>query len=151
MVAPRTGRLISARSSDCRRAIWLTYMSFGQIYSGKDLTSAGAPRLARTTAHEGEHLMSREENKDIVRRFHDGMLEFFRTGNLDFLLHSVHPDCAFGMPGMHATVDGMKQALPAFRTAFPDLCATRCSTRSARAKPSRTPSTSSGSRSSSGY
>ena len=26
--------------------------------------------------------MSHEENKDIVRRFHDGMLEFFRTGNL---------------------------------------------------------------------
>ena len=68
--------------------------------------------------------MSREENKDIVRRFHDGMLEFFHTGNLDFLLHTVHPDCAFGMPGMPASVEGMKQALPAFRTAFPDLCAT---------------------------
>ena len=33
--------------------------------------------------------MSREENKDIVRRFHDGMLEFFRTGNLDFLGHTA--------------------------------------------------------------
>lgn len=54
--------------------------------------------------------LASEENKDIVRRFHDGMLEFFRTGNLDFLLHTVHPECAFGMPGMPSTVDGMKQA-----------------------------------------
>ena len=56
--------------------------------------------------------MSREENRDTVRRFHDGMLEFFRTGNLDFLLHTVHPDCAIGMPGMPATVDGMRQGTP---------------------------------------
>ena len=65
--------------------------------------------------------MSPEENKDIVRRFQEGMMEAFRTGNLDVLLDTVHPDCAFDMPGMPPTVDGMKQALPAFRTAFPDM------------------------------
>jgi hypothetical protein len=87
-------------------------ISFGQTHTGIGLTSAGAPRLARARAHKGEHVMSREENKDIVRRFHDGMLEFFRTGNLDFLLHTVHPDCVFGMPGKPATVDGMRQGTP---------------------------------------
>ena len=65
--------------------------------------------------------MSPEENKDIVRRFQEGMVEAFRTGNLDTMLDTVHPDCAFDMPGMPATVDGMKQALPVFRAAFPDL------------------------------
>ena len=29
--------------------------------------------------------MSPEENKDIVRRFQEGMMEAFRTGNLDLL------------------------------------------------------------------
>jgi len=37
--------------------------------------------------------MSRDENKDIVRRFHDGMLEFFRTGNLERItLTETHID-----------------------------------------------------------
>jgi steroid delta-isomerase-like uncharacterized protein len=65
--------------------------------------------------------MSPEENKDIVRRFQAGMMEAFRTGNLDTIQDTVHPDCVFGMPGMPSTVEGMKQALPAFRTAFPDI------------------------------
>jgi steroid delta-isomerase-like uncharacterized protein len=65
--------------------------------------------------------MSPEENKDIVRRFQEAMMESIRTGNPDILLDTVHPDCAFDMPGMPATVDGMKQALPAFHAAFPDM------------------------------
>ena len=65
--------------------------------------------------------MSPEENKGIVRRFQEGMMEAFRTGDLGLLLDTVHPDCAFDSPAMPATVDGMKQALPAFRTAFPDM------------------------------
>jgi steroid delta-isomerase-like uncharacterized protein len=65
--------------------------------------------------------MSTADNKDLVRRFQDGMLEALRTGNSDPLLDTVDPDCVFGMPGMPATLEGMKQMLPAFRTAFSDL------------------------------
>jgi steroid delta-isomerase-like uncharacterized protein len=65
--------------------------------------------------------MSTEENKAIVRRFQEGMLEAIRTGNPDPMLATVHPDCVFDMPGMPSTVEGMRQMLPAFHTAFPDL------------------------------
>ncbi len=65
--------------------------------------------------------MSTEDNKDIVRRFNEGIIEYIRTGNLDPLLDTLHPDTAFDTPGMPPTLDGMKQAISAFRTAFPDL------------------------------
>ncbi len=65
--------------------------------------------------------MSTEENKDIVRRFYEGFNEYFRTGNLDPLLDTLHPDATFDVPGIPPTLDSMKQVLPAFRTAFPDL------------------------------
>jgi steroid delta-isomerase-like uncharacterized protein len=66
--------------------------------------------------------VSTNDNKEIVRRFQeDGVKEYFRTGNPDALLVTVAPDCAFDMPGMPSTVEGMLQAFPAFRTAFPDL------------------------------
>lgn len=65
--------------------------------------------------------MSTDDNKEIVRRFQAGLMEFFRTGNLDLMLESVDPDCAFGSPGMPSSVEGMLQALPAFRAAFPDM------------------------------
>lgn len=68
-----------------------------------------------------EQLMSTDENKDLVRRFEDGMLEALRTGNSDSLLDTVDPDCVFGMPGMPSTLKGMRQMLPAFRTAFSDM------------------------------
>ena len=65
--------------------------------------------------------MSTEDNKAIVRRFQEGMLEAIRTGNPDAMQETVHPDCVFDMPGMPATVDGMLHMLPAFHAAFPDL------------------------------
>jgi steroid delta-isomerase-like uncharacterized protein len=65
--------------------------------------------------------MSTADNKEIVRRFQEGMLEAMRTGNQDSMLTTLAPDCTFGMPGMPATVEGMQQAIPAFSTAFPDL------------------------------
>lgn len=68
--------------------------------------------------------MSTEDNKNIVRRFQEGMLEAIRTGNPDPLLEVAQPDCAFGMPGMPSTLEGMRQMLPAFRAAFPDLSIT---------------------------
>jgi steroid delta-isomerase-like uncharacterized protein len=65
--------------------------------------------------------MSTADNKDLVRRFQDGMLEALRTGNSDLLLDTVDPDCVFGMPGMPSTLEGMRQMLPAFRVAFSDM------------------------------
>ncbi len=65
--------------------------------------------------------MSTEDNKDIVRRFNEGIIAYCRTGNLDPLLDTVHPDAAIDVPGMPPTLEGLKQVLPAFRTAFPDL------------------------------
>ncbi|HEV2238818.1 MAG TPA: ester cyclase [Ktedonobacterales bacterium] len=65
--------------------------------------------------------MSAEYNKDLVRRFQDDMAESLRTGNVDPLLSTLHPDCTFGMPGMPPTVEGMRQVLPAFGEAFSDL------------------------------
>lgn len=51
----------------------------------------------------------------------EGMAEAVRTGNFDALPETAHPDAALDTPGMPSTVEGMKQALPAFRTAFPDM------------------------------
>ena len=65
--------------------------------------------------------MSTADNKNIVRRFQEDMAEAIRTGNPDPLLETVHPDCAFDMPGMPSTLKGMRPMLPAFRAAFPDL------------------------------
>src|SRR5262245_48069865 len=65
--------------------------------------------------------MSAESNKDISRRFQECTMEYFRTGNLDSLLDTLHPDATFNMPGMPTTREGLLQLLPAFRTAFPDL------------------------------
>ena len=65
--------------------------------------------------------MSTEDNKAIVRRFQEGMLEAIRTGSPDPMLVTVDPACAFDMPGMPSTVEGMMQMLSAFRNAFPDL------------------------------
>ncbi len=68
--------------------------------------------------------MSPEDNKAIVRRFQEGMLEAIHTGNPDLLLETAHADCAFGMPGMPSTLEEMRHMLPAFRAAFPDLSMT---------------------------
>jgi steroid delta-isomerase-like uncharacterized protein len=65
--------------------------------------------------------MLTEDNKDIVRRFNEGINEYIRTGNLDPVLDTLHPDVTFDVAGMPPTLEGMKQVLPAFRTAFPDL------------------------------
>ena len=68
--------------------------------------------------------MSTEDNKRAVRRFQEGVAEFFHSGNLDAFPELVNPDAIFDMPGMPPTVEGMLQMLPAFRVAFPDLSVT---------------------------
>lgn len=65
--------------------------------------------------------MSTAENKAIVRRFQEGMMEAIHTGNPGPMLETTHPDCTFDMPGMPSTLEGLRQMLPAFRAAFPDL------------------------------
>ena len=65
--------------------------------------------------------MSTEENKAVSRRFQEGTAEAVRTGNLDALPDLAQPDATLDTPGMPPTFDGMKQALPAFHSAFPDL------------------------------
>jgi len=85
------------------------------------LTITGHRTQISTQNTKENQRMSTEDNKAIVRRFQEGMLEAIRTGNTDPLLETVDPDATFGMPGMPSTLDGMKQMLPAFHTAFPDL------------------------------
>lgn len=65
--------------------------------------------------------MSTEDNKDIVRRFQEGMANAIHTGDPALILDTVAPTCIFGMSGMPSTVEGLLQMLPAFHTAFPDL------------------------------
>ncbi|HEX9038608.1 MAG TPA: ester cyclase [Ktedonobacterales bacterium] len=65
--------------------------------------------------------MSTEDNKALVRRFQDSMLEAMRSGNTASVPDTVAPDCVFDMPGMPTTLEGMLQMLPAFHTAFHDM------------------------------
>lgn len=65
--------------------------------------------------------MSTEDNKAIVRRFQEGTAEAVRTGNLDALPETAHPDATLDTPGMPPTIEGMKAGLPAFHAAFPDM------------------------------
>lgn len=65
--------------------------------------------------------MSTDDNKDLVRRFQEGMLEAMHTGNPDPLQNILHPDFVFEMPGMPSGIEGMLQLIPVFHTAFPDM------------------------------
>ena len=65
--------------------------------------------------------MSTEENKMIARRFTEGIQSFWRTGSFDALEALVTPDFVHHGPGLPSDLAGLKQMLPAFRTAFPDL------------------------------
>lgn len=62
-----------------------------------------------------------EQNKAVVRRFNEGLNDYFRTGDLSKLLDAVHPNVRFNLPNMPADLEGIKQVLPAFRGAFPDF------------------------------
>jgi predicted ester cyclase len=66
-----------------------------------------------------EHSMSAEANKALVRRFY----EEIDNGNLDVLDELVAPDYLDHnpppFPGLHAGLDGLKQAFKIFREATP--------------------------------
>lgn len=62
-----------------------------------------------------------EENKAVVRRFNELVEEYWRTGDADAFDEVVAPDFVHHAPGLPPDLEGMKQALPMFRTAFPDM------------------------------
>jgi steroid delta-isomerase-like uncharacterized protein len=65
--------------------------------------------------------MSLEENKAVVRRFNELVEQFWRTGDADAFDEVVASDFAHHSPGLPPDLEGMKQALPMFRGAFPDM------------------------------
>jgi steroid delta-isomerase-like uncharacterized protein len=62
-----------------------------------------------------------EENKAVVRRFNELVEEYWRTGDADAFDEVVAPDFVHHAPGLPPDREGMKQALPMFRAAFPDM------------------------------
>jgi len=60
-------------------------------------------------------------NLEVVQEFHRAMEEFWRTGDDEALAASFAPDCTISVAGMPDTVEGLRQALPAFRQAFSDI------------------------------
>ncbi len=65
--------------------------------------------------------MSAEENKAVVRRFNELVGEYWRTGDADTLDEVGGDDFVHHAPGLPPDLEGMKQALPMFRAAFPDM------------------------------
>ncbi|MFN8639009.1 MAG: ester cyclase [Dehalococcoidia bacterium] len=61
-----------------------------------------------------------EANKDIVRRFNDGITSFFQGGDLAFA-DLIDPAATIAVPGMPTDVEGLKQVLPAFRAALSEF------------------------------
>jgi steroid delta-isomerase-like uncharacterized protein len=61
-----------------------------------------------------------EENKDLIRRVWD---EIFNKGDFDAVEGDFAPDAAFptAPPGTSPDLNGFKQLVSMYRTAFPDL------------------------------
>ncbi len=55
-----------------------------------------------------------DANKDVVRRFTNGLTKFFEDGDTAFL-DLLDPAGTVAIPGMPPNVEGLKQALPMFR------------------------------------
>jgi predicted ester cyclase len=65
--------------------------------------------------------MTVEENKAVVRRFNEGIQQFFLNGDVSGLDEICAPDFVHHGPGMPPDLEGFKQMAPMFRAAFPDL------------------------------
>ncbi|MGH9174423.1 MAG: ester cyclase, partial [Vicinamibacterales bacterium] len=65
--------------------------------------------------------MAIEENKALARQFNEAVQLYFRTGDLSGLNAVVAPMLLHHGPGMPPDLAGLKQMLPAFRSAFPDV------------------------------
>ncbi len=62
-----------------------------------------------------------EENKAVVQRFNELIGEFFRTGDANALDEVLSPDFVYYQPGTPPDLESIKQFLPMFRAAFPDM------------------------------
>jgi steroid delta-isomerase-like uncharacterized protein len=62
-----------------------------------------------------------EENRAVVRRFNEGVQRFFQTGDLSALDDICAPDFVHHGPGIPPDLDGFKQMVPIFRSAFSDV------------------------------
>ncbi len=60
-------------------------------------------------------------NLEVIEAFHMAMEEYWHTGDDAPLVAMFDPACTFSMAGMPDTLEGMRQALPAFRLAFGDI------------------------------
>lgn len=65
--------------------------------------------------------MAADENKAVVRRFNEIIQEFFRGGDVNGLDEVCAPDIVIHGPMMPPDLAGLKQMVPAFRAAFPDM------------------------------
>lgn len=66
------------------------------------------------------HLMP-EEKRAVVRRYNELVEQYWRTGDADAFDEVVASDFVHHAPGLPPDLEGMKQALPMFRAAFPDM------------------------------
>ncbi len=58
------------------------------------------------------------DNKNIVEEFNKGLEEYFNTGNMDKMAAVIDPGVVISVAGMPPNLEGLKQALPAFRAAL---------------------------------
>jgi predicted ester cyclase len=65
--------------------------------------------------------MVADENKAVVRRFIEIIQQFFRDGDVTGLDEVCAPDFVHHGPGMPPDLAGLKQMVPAFRTAFSEV------------------------------
>jgi steroid delta-isomerase-like uncharacterized protein len=68
-----------------------------------------------------EWVMTVEQNKAVVRRFNEGVKQFFLNGDLSALDEICTPDFVHHGPGIPPDLDGFKQMVPLFRSAFTDV------------------------------
>jgi predicted ester cyclase len=65
--------------------------------------------------------MTIDANEALIRRLNECLQEFWRTGNADILDEVLAPEFVHHAPGIPPDRAGLKQMLPLFRAAFPDL------------------------------
>lgn len=65
--------------------------------------------------------MSTEDNKAAVSRFYQALGTLFQTGDVTALDDALAPQFRHHLPGMPPDREGLKQVMPAFRAAFPDM------------------------------
>ncbi|MCA9839664.1 MAG: ester cyclase [Trueperaceae bacterium] len=65
--------------------------------------------------------MSIEENIAVLEKFNQILGQFWENGDVTLFDKVVAQDSVIHQPGMPNNLEGLKQVLPAFRSAFPDF------------------------------